>query len=113
MAKTDVELLQERTSLALEASMTPVTVILFGDTEQNQYEGPFYAITALAQAVIDVSECTTNIKTRTGANTMGATTTDITLPAGVTIYGDFTSIELDSGTVVAYARPGTVVKANS
>ena len=95
----------------LDASMSPVTTIMFGGSEQNEYVGPFFAITALSQAVIDVSECTTNFKTRTSAGTMGTLTTeDITIPLGVTIYGDFTSIELDSGTVVAYSRPGVEVK---
>ena len=94
----------------LDASMSPVTTIMFGGSEQNEYVGPFFAITALSQAVIDVSECTTNIKTRTGIGPTGAVTTDITIPLGVTIYGDFTSIELDSGTVVAYSRPGVEVK---
>ena len=52
-------------------------------------------ITALTDAVIDSSECTTNI------TDIPAT---LTIPKGVTIYGDFTSIELDSGTIVAYIR---------
>ena len=97
----------------IEASITPVTTIMFGDAEQNAYTGPFYGITALAEAVIDVSECDLNIKTRTGASTMGANTTDITIPAGVTIYGNFKSIELNSGTVLAYSKPGTTVTVGS
>ena len=31
---------------------------------------------------------------------------DFTLPKGMTIYGTFTSIELDSGKVIAYYGPG-------
>ena len=95
------------------ASLNPVTTIMFGDTEQNEYTGPFYALTALAEAVIDVSECTMNVNTRTSASTMGANTTNITIPKGVTIYGNFKSIELDSGTVIAYSEPGTTVTVGS
>ena len=101
------------TAGGMDASITPVTTIMFGGAEQNEYTGPFYAITALSQAVIDVSECTTNIKTRTSASTMGDVATNITIPLGVTIYGNFKSIELDSGTVVAYSKPGTVVTVGS
>ena len=101
------------TAGGIDASITPVTTIMFGGAEQNEYVGPFYALTALSQAVIDVDQCTTNIKTRTGATTIGAVATNITIPIGVTIYGNFTSIELDSGTVVAYSKPGTVVTAAS
>jgi hypothetical protein len=96
-----------------EASLTPVTTIMFGGAEQNEYTGPFYALTALSEAVIDVSECTTNIKTRTSASTMGANTSNITIPIGVTIYGDFSTVELDSGTVLAYSKPGTTVTVGS
>ena len=96
-----------------EASLMPVTTIMFGDAEQNEYTGPFYALTALSEAVIDVDECTTNIKTRTSASTMGVTTTNITIPKGVTIYGNFNSIELDSGTVIAYSRQGVTVTVGS
>ena len=97
------------TAGGMDASMTPVTTIMFGGAEQNEYVGPFYAITALSQAVIDVAACTTNIKTRLSASTMGDVATNITIPLGVTIYGNFQSIELNSGTVVAYSKPGTVV----
>ena len=95
------------------AAMTPNTTIMFGDTEQNEYIGPFYALTALAEAVIDVSECTLGIKTRTGASTLGANTTNVTIPAGVTIYGNFSSVELDSGTVLGYSKPGITVTVAS
>tara|TARA_R110001583_G_scaffold109576_2_gene258385 strand:- start:5690 stop:6031 length:342 start_codon:yes stop_codon:yes gene_type:complete len=91
------------------AAMSPNATIMFGDTEQNEYVGPFYALTALAEAVIDVSQCTLGIKTRTGASTMGVNTTNVTIPAGVTIYGTFSSVELDSGTVLAYSKPQTTV----
>ena len=71
------------------------------------HTGPFVAIAAIEDSTIDVSD-STNI-----ANTMvdgvggsaGATTmaTDFTIPAGMTIYGQFEFISLVSGgKVIAY-----------
>ena len=72
------------------------------------HTGPFFAITALADAVVDVSECTTGI-TENNAGTMQAVATNFTIPKGVTIYGNFTSIELSSGSILAYAKSGVTV----
>ena len=63
-------------------SMTPSTVQMIDDTVEHT--GPYFAIAALEESVIDTSECTTNI-------------TDAAA-----------SIELDSGKVLAYARKGVV-----
>lgn len=79
----------KNTGVALQPSVT----IVIDDTVEHT--GPFFAITALTDAIIDSSECTTNI------TDIPAT---LTIPKGVTIYGDFTSIELDSGTIVAYSK---------
>ena len=57
--------------------------------------GPFVAITALENAVVDTSEC--DVSWLSG--TVPAT---FKIPAGGTIYGYFASIELDSGSVIAY-----------
>ena len=66
-------------------------VVLIDDTDEHT--GPFAAVQALVESTIDVSECTTNIEDAA----------DITIPQGVTIFGHFTSIELDaSGKVLAY-----------
>mgnify|MGYP003114053817 CR=1 FL=1 len=69
--------------------------ILIDDTAEHT--GPFYAITALTGTVrIDVSECTTNI----------TDAVDFTIPNGTTIYGNFSSIELEAGGVaLAYYKP--------
>tara|TARA_X000001382_G_scaffold24873_1_gene15494 strand:+ start:1228 stop:1512 length:285 start_codon:yes stop_codon:yes gene_type:complete len=75
------------------SALQPSTTIIIDDTVEHT--GPYFAITALTDAVIDSSECTTNI------TDIPAT---LTIPKGVTIYGDFTSIELDSGTIVAYIK---------
>ena len=66
-------------------------VIMIDDTDAHT--GPFVAITAITAAVVDVSECDMSFIEDVA---------DFTIPKGVTIYGQFTSIELDSGTVFAY-----------
>ena len=65
--------------------------ILIDDT--NAHTGPFAAITALEDAAVDVSECDMSFITDVA---------DFTIPKGTTIFGRFTSIELDSGKVIAY-----------
>jgi mitochondrial fission protein ELM1 len=79
----------------LNETMAPGVVQMIDDTVEHT--GPYFAIAALEDSVIDTSECTTNI-------TDAAAT--ISIPKGMTIYGNFTSIELDSGKVLAYARTG-------
>jgi predicted hotdog family 3-hydroxylacyl-ACP dehydratase len=70
-------------------------VLMIDDTVEHT--GPFVALTAIgtADAVIDSSECTTNIEDAAAT---------ITIPEGATIFGSFTSIELDSGAVLAYRK---------
>ena len=75
------------------SAIQPSESIIIDDTVEHT--GPYFALTALTDAVIDSSECTTNI------TDIPAT---LTIPKGVTIYGNFTSIELDSGTIIAYKK---------
>jgi hypothetical protein len=94
-----------------DASLNPV-VTHINDTVRHT--GPFYAITALeGDTSIDVSECTTGIKESNGSGAMQDITTDFTIPQGVTIYGNFTSIELEGGSVMAYSVQGTTVTVES
>jgi hypothetical protein len=60
----------------------------------DEITGPFIAVTSLAAAVVDTSECTTNLS--------GTVPGTFAIPVGTTIYGQFDSIELDSGAVIAY-----------
>jgi uncharacterized protein YcgI (DUF1989 family) len=60
-----------------------------------QHTGPYVAITAIEDSVVDVSDCT-NI-----ANTMDDAA-DFTIPKGVSIYGRFEVFSLASGKVIAY-----------
>ena len=66
-------------------------VILIDDTDAHT--GPFIAITALEDAAVDISECDMSYIEDVA---------DFTIPKGATIYGQFASIELDSGKVLAY-----------
>jgi len=58
-----------------------------------EHTGPYVAITALTDAVVDVDQCDMSWIDDVA---------DFTIPKGVTIFGLFASIELDSGTVIAY-----------
>jgi uncharacterized protein YkvS len=92
------------------AAVTPVVTQI---DDAVAHTGPFYAITCLVEATIDVSECTTGIKENGGSGAMQAIATNVVIPKGVTIYGNFESIELDGGTVLAYSHPGITVTVAS
>ena len=74
------------------SALQPSAAILIDDTAEHT--GPYFAITALEDAVVDTSECDMTFITDVA---------DFTIPKGVTIYGKFASIELDSGKVIAYS----------
>jgi len=57
-----------------------------------EHTGPFVAFIAITEAVLDVSACTTNIDDAA----------DFTIEKGWTIYGQFASLSIDSGTILAY-----------
>lgn len=65
--------------------------ILIDDTVEHT--GPFRAISALEDAEVDISECDMS---------WIEDVADFTIPKGLTIVGRFSSIELDSGKVLAY-----------
>ncbi len=88
MAKT---LMRYTVAEAQNAGLGQAGVILIDDTDAHT--GPFVAIQALEDSVVDVSECDMS---------WIEDVADFTIPAGLTIYGRFTSIELDSGKVLAY-----------
>ena len=76
---------------AQNASLGQAGLILIDD--DAEHAGPFVAIQALEDSVVDVSECDMSFI---------EDVVDFTIPAGMTIYGNFASIELDSGKVLAY-----------
>ena len=91
--RTEQEALINDVKANTGSAIQPSTSIIIDDTVEHT--GPYFALTALTDAVIDSSECTTNI------TDIPAT---LSIPKGVTIYGNFTSIELDSGTIIAYIK---------
>jgi len=82
-------------------------------TGTKAFTGPFYAITALTETVIDVSEGDTNIVESNDSGAMQDVAANITLPAGMTLHGNFAVIELDSGTAIGYAGAGITVAVAS
>ena len=88
MART---LMRYTVAEAQNAGLGQAGVILIDDTDAHT--GPFVAIQALEDAAVDISECDMS---------WIEDVADFTIPAGLTIYGKFTSIELDSGKVLAY-----------
>ena len=76
-------------------AISPGSAILIDDTVEHT--GPYFAITCIgtAPAVVDISECDMSFITDVA---------DFTIPKGLTIYGNFASIELDSGKVIAYSK---------
>tara|TARA_Y100001938_G_scaffold149814_2_gene238080 strand:+ start:1757 stop:2029 length:273 start_codon:yes stop_codon:yes gene_type:complete len=76
---------------AQNAGLGQAGCILIDDTDEHT--GPFVAITAITDAVVDTSECDMSFIEDVA---------DFTIPKGVAIYGRFESIELDSGSVIAY-----------
>ena len=76
------------------AAIQPSETVLIDDLV-SEHAGPFFAVTALEDSTIDHDQCVTNI-------TNGA---DFILPKGVTMYGNFTSIQLvTAGKVLAYKK---------
>ena len=74
--------------------------------ETTATTGDFVAITVIEEATLGNYEITTGSFTGKGIIT---TTGDdlangVVLPAGITIYGDFTVIKLSAGKVLAYNR---------
>tara|TARA_R100000951_G_C2645438_1_gene182431 strand:+ start:1588 stop:1875 length:288 start_codon:yes stop_codon:yes gene_type:complete len=61
----------------------------------DEIAGPFIAVMALEDSVVDTSQCDVTWLSGTIPGTFK-------IPAGGTIYGIFASIELDSGSVIAY-----------
>ena len=89
--RTEQDVLLDGVRKNTGAAISPRAAILIDDTAEHT--GPYFAITALTDAVVDISECDMSFITDVA---------DFTIPKGVTIYGTFASIELDSGKVIAY-----------
>ena len=93
MAKTEKTLQKYSVQEATNAQLGQAGAIIIDGTAE--ISGPFVAITALEDSVVDTSEC--DVTWLSG--TIPAT---FKINSSVTIYGYFASIELDSGSVIAY-----------
>jgi hypothetical protein len=93
MANTTQELLLEKIKDSVRGVLHPSRVTFIDDSAQHT--GPFYAIQALQDSEIDVSDSTMNIIDGD---------VDFTIPRGVTIYGKFDVLSLGSGKVLAYTK---------
>ena len=82
------------------------TVMLTGT---KAFTGPFYALSALEDSVIDASEGGTNITESDDSGAIQALSGELTIPKGMTIYGNFAVVELDSGKMIGYAAAGVTV----
>ena len=76
------------------SAIAPSAAILIDDTVEHA--GPYFAITALEDAVVDISECDMSFITDVA---------DFTIPKGVTIYGKWDYLELNGGSCICYLAP--------
>ena len=108
---TTTDNLLEAINNLTQGAVNPTTTII-RDGITVKHTGPFYAIYALTDAVVDVSECATGIYERSGSGTIAVQSAsngnNFTITAGLTIFGQFESIELDSGDVLLYSIPGII-----
>jgi len=90
--RTEQDALLNEVKNNTSAAISPGSSILIDDVAAHT--GPFFAITALEDAVVDHANSTTNI----------TDSANFTIPKGLTIYGDFAVIAIDSGKVIAYSK---------
>tara|TARA_Y100000004_G_scaffold189394_1_gene244922 strand:+ start:4356 stop:4631 length:276 start_codon:yes stop_codon:yes gene_type:complete len=69
-------------------------------TDTDSASGGFCAVTVIADAVFGATTAMADFTEGT-KNLFGNTNT-VTVPAGITIYGNFSVVALDSGQVLAY-----------
>ena len=101
--KTAVEATDER----MDRATAPTSTVLLTGTKA--FTGPFYALSALEDSVIDASEGDTNITESDNSGSIQDLSGTLTIPKGMTIYGNFAVVELDSGKMIGYAAAGVTV----
>ena len=106
MATTQQNLLQNIYQI-LHETISPSKQYLIDETAKL-WTGSFYAITAVSDTTIDVSECDLGIEEKAAAGGTQAITTDIDIPQGMTLYGNFKSIEISAGSCIAYSKGGEI-----
>ena len=112
MAKTTEQQLLYSIGDTLKETISPTITVLI-DTAAKLYTGPFFAITAMQDSRIDISECAINMLERNPAGGTRAITSDLVIPQGMTIHGNFSTIELQSGLLIGYAKAGSEINVEA
>jgi hypothetical protein len=89
--RTTQEQILEDTRLFTHSAVQPGTAVMIQPTVLTG--GPFFAVTAISDSAVDTTQC--DMSFISGV-------VNFTLPAGVTIYGNFASVYITSGLVIAY-----------
>jgi hypothetical protein len=99
MARTEFSILNESVRLndKKEFGQGVVTYI----KPAKRHVGPFYALYALSESVIDTTGCWQGDNLPWGCD--GNLPGTITVPAGTMLYGNYNDIELDSGIMIGYS----------
>tara|TARA_R100001443_G_scaffold117120_2_gene140034 strand:- start:2839 stop:3129 length:291 start_codon:yes stop_codon:yes gene_type:complete len=92
-ARTDMELALANIGNNTRSLTSPRSSKFIDD--DSQHIGTFQAVLAITDAVVDVTDCVFG-------SSMETYDADFTLPKGVTIYGSFETLSLESGSVIAY-----------
>ena len=104
---TNVDRLLDSIKKSGDKAIAPASTVLLSGTKA--FTGPFYALSALEDSVIDASEGNTNITESDDSGAIQALSGELTIPKGMTIYGNFAVVELDSGKMIGYAAAGVTV----
>ena len=92
----------EKAMMVLEARFRSGSLFI---SDTAAHAGKFSAIQATAAAVANITSPAPDPTETNAAGQMQGTLTAVPIPAGCTIYGNFTSITLASGSVIAYFAP--------
>jgi len=113
MAISIEQSLLKNVNSTLKETMAP-SIQIYMNVAAKLYTGPFFALQAMQDTRIDVSECTLNMVERDSVSGgVIAVTTDIIIPQGMTIYGNFSTVEMQSGLLIGYAVDGSVLNAEA
>lgn len=91
--RTEQDQLLSNVSNTLSKGYGPNGAFFISDTDQHTADTNWYAILMVEDCVFATLTC---------SNWAGDTFTGVTFPAGVTVYGTFTVIDLTSGKCLAY-----------
>jgi hypothetical protein len=106
MATTIEQALLKNVNSTLKETVAP-SIQIYMATSAKLYKGPFFALQAMEDTRIDVSECTLNMVEKGASGGVQPIETDVIVPKGMTIYGNFSTVEIQSGLLVGYAVSGS------